>query len=149
MLAEGGALGAPLVIMRHVMGMAPESLLEGGLAEPGVGLLGDDGQGRGWLLLGGRHLGLVDHAGGQAVTLKRAGRRAGCAVAIFPHGHLWPHVAQHLLVVLGKQLGHVGHRPVGGFDGVPVEGAPQDMADWKTVINDLKEGAGNVGLHLL
>ena len=61
MLAEGGAFCALHVLVLHVVGVSPESLLEGGLAEPGVSLLGDDGQVRGRLRLGGRHLRLVDH----------------------------------------------------------------------------------------
>ena len=90
MLAEGGTLG---ILVLHVEGVAPVPVFEGRLAEPSVGLLGDDGQGRGGLLLGGRHLCLVYYAWGQAVPLlirvkKRAGRRAGEAVTVFPHDHL-------------------------------------------------------------
>ena len=51
MLAEDGTLG---ILVLHVEGVAPVPVFEGRLAEPSVGPLGGDGQGRGRLLLGGR-----------------------------------------------------------------------------------------------
>ena len=51
MLAQGGAFRAIHVLVLHVVCVAPKSLLEGGFAEPGIGLLGGDGQGRSRLLL--------------------------------------------------------------------------------------------------
>ena len=51
--------------------------------------------------------------------------------------------------MLGDGLGHVGHRPIRSFDGVPIEGAPEDMAGREALVDDVEEGAGDVGLHLL
>ena len=62
------------------------------------------------------------------MALQWAGWRAGGAVAALVHHRLRPLLVEHLLVVLGEDLGHVGHRPVAGLHGVPVEGAPQDVS---------------------
>ena len=51
--------------------------------------------------------------------------------------------------MLGDGLGHVGHRPIRSFDGVPIEGAPEDVAGREALVDDVEEGAGDVGLHLL
>ena len=83
------------------------------------------------------------------MALQWAGWRAGGAVAALVHHRLGPLLVEHLLVVLGEDLGHVGHRPVAGLHGVPVEGAPQDVSLRKALVDDVEEGAGDVGLHHL
>ena len=118
MLAEGGTLG---ILVLHVEGVAPVPVFEGRLAEPSVGLLGDDGQGRGGLLLGGRHLCLIYYAWGQAVPPFNQSQ---------------------------AELVHVGHRPVGCINGVPVE-APEEVTDQEALVDELQEGASNISLRLL
>ena len=51
--------------------------------------------------------------------------------------------------MLGQYLGHVAHRPVGGLHGIPIKGASEDVANREALVDDLQEGAGDVGLHLL
>ena len=88
------------------------------------------------------------------VTLHWVGWRAGGTVAPLVHHHLQPLLAEHLLVVhhivvLKEDLGHISHFSVTGLRSVPVEGVPSDVALWKALVDDVKKGAGDVGLHHL
>ena len=53
------------------------------------------------------------------------------------------------LMLLCKELFHVGHRPVGCLYGVPVEGAPEEVTDQEALVDELQEGASNNSLRLL
>ena len=72
---------------------------------------------------GGRHLGVVDHPLREALVVQGAWE-VGCpAVAVTPclGRRRWSAPLDHLGVVLGDHPGHVCHRPVGDFHGVPVD----------------------------
>ena len=114
------AQGCPLlllVLLLHVVDMPIVTLPEGAERQPGVGLLvvavaRVDGGDRGF----------VHHS--WRLALARQGA-AWLVLAAAAFGHLWGWSAlcDHLAVVLGQDLGHVGHRPVAHLDGVLVEGA--------------------------
>ena len=54
-------------------------------------------------------------------------------------------IPDHLVVVFGDHLGHVGHGAVGHLDRVAIEDGSQWMIRWEASLNDLQEGGGHVG----
>ena len=120
-IPDVGAEGGPLLLLVVYVAVVPGDPLFGGVdGDSGVVLLLGGGQrdwvglGRFWRRQGGSDLGVVDNTFCQALVVQGAGEVGGLAVAQVTW--CWDRrrlaVPDHLVVVFGDHLGHVGHSAV-------------------------------------